>query len=257
MTTKFKLYILSTLTLSAILLSGCKKILVEQPFTVFTPEYFKTPTGMQSAVNALYSGMRFIYGPEGAVAVNEAGTDEYLAGDQTRSGAAGDLLTIANYTLGPTNGAILTPWNRSFNNINLANAVVNFAPDVALDTSLKSQLVAQARFLRGLYYLGLVSQFGAVPVDLGSGDFQFNQNPYQGFNRLPMADVLVKDYQGMIDDFTYASQNLPDKRPTNAFRLSKAAAFLMLARTYIFRGYSNVKQTGDFDKALYSSNYCY
>ncbi len=249
MTTKFKFYALCMVAIAGTLFSGCKKILDEHPFTVFTPEYFKTPSGMQSAVNALYSGMRFIYGPEGAVAVNEAGTDEYLAGDQTRSGAAGDLLTIANYTLGPTNGAILTPWNRSFNNINLANAVVNFAPDVALDTSLKSQLVAEARFLRGLYYLGLVSQFGAVPVDLGTGDFQFNQNPYQGFNRLPMADVLVKDYQGMIDDFTYASQILPDKRPAGAFKLSKAAAFLMLARTYIFRAYSTAKQSTDFDNA--------
>src|SRR5579875_2332378 len=143
---KFRRYAIHlVLIMSALLLVRCNKKLIEHPYTVFTPEYFKTPSGLQSAVNALYSGMRWIYGPEGAVAVTEAGTDEYAAGDQTRIGAAGDLLTICNYTLDPNNGAILTPWNRSFNNINLANAVVNFAPGVAMDSASKTTLVAEAR----------------------------------------------------------------------------------------------------------------
>jgi hypothetical protein len=60
---------------------------------------------------------------------------------------------------------------------------------------------------------------------------------------------LVKDYQAMINDFNYATQYLPDQRPANAFVLSKAAAYLMLARTYIFRGYSAAKQSSDFQNA--------
>ncbi len=250
----FKTSAISAALLVAVLLfQSCAKKLEEKPFTTFTPEYFKTISGSQNAVNALYSGMRWIYGPEGAVAVAQAGTDEFTAADQTRTGAAGDLLTICNYTLDAANGAILTPWNRSFNNINLANAVVGFAPDIPLDAASKTVLVAEARFLRALYYLGLVQQFGAVPLDLGTGDLKFNQNPFQGFNRLPTDQLLVKNYQAMIDDFTYATQNLPDKRPVNAFKLSKAAAFLMLARTYTYRAYSAAKDANDFAKAYAAS----
>jgi hypothetical protein len=249
-----KLKILTTTILvasAAMVMVRCNKKLVEHPYTVFTPEYFKSATGLQSAVNSLYSGLRWDYGPEGAVGITTDGTDEFTYADQPRTGAGGtqDYITLGNYTLDASNGAILTPWNRNYNNINLANAVVNFAPGVAMDTATKTGLVAQARYLRGLYYLLLVEQFGAVPVDLGSGDLNFNQNPFQGFNRLPTADILVKDYKAMIDDFTYASQNLPDQRPAGAFKAAKAAAFLMLARTYIFRGYTAAKQTGDFGAA--------
>jgi hypothetical protein len=240
---------LAFISAAILLFAGCAKKLEEHPYTVFTPEYFKTISGFQNAVNALYSGMRWIYGPEGAVAVTTAGTDEFTAADQTRTGAAGDLLTICNYTIDPGNGAILTPWNRSFNNINLANGVIGYAADVPMDAGAKNVLVAEARFLRALYYLGLVTQFGAVPLDLGTGDLQFNQQAFQGFNRLPQDQVLVKDYDAMIKDFTFASQNLPDQRPTNAFRLSKSAAFLFLSKTYLYRAYSAAKQPGDFTSA--------
>ncbi|MGC8751773.1 RagB/SusD family nutrient uptake outer membrane protein [Hydrotalea sp.] len=246
-----KLYFASVALFLVLISSGCNKKLQEHPYTVFTVDYFKSPTGLQSAVNALYSGMRFNYGPEGAVGITCDGTDEWTYADQPRTGAGGtaDYLTLGNYTLDASNGAILTPWNRNYSNINLANAVVDFAPNVNMDTTLRNTIVAQARFFRGLYYLLLVEQFGAVPLDLGSGDLHFNSKPYQGFNRLPTSDLLVKNYQAMINDFTYATQYLPDQRPANAFVLSKAAAYLMLARTYIFRGYSAAKQSSDFQNA--------
>ncbi len=242
-----------TLFLAGILLvaAGCQKKLAEHPFTVFTPDYFKTASGFQSGINSLYSGMRFLYGPEGAVGIGSVGTDEWTFGEQPRTGAGGtqDYLTLGNYTLDNGNGAILTPWNRSFNNINLANALVEFAPVVPISETEKNTGLGEVRFLRGLYYLNLVQYFGAVPLDLGSGDLKFNQKSFQGFNRLPLAEVLVKDYQTIIDDLEFATRNLPDQRPANAFKLSKAAAFHLLAKAYIHRGYSAAKQPGDFTKA--------
>lgn len=248
---QYKIFTASFFALACLIGTSCSKKLIEQPYTVFTTDYFKTPDGFQNAVNALYSGMRWNFGPEGGIAVTLAGTDEWTYSQQTATGAGGtpDFLSLSNYTVSSANGAILTPWNRNYNSINLANAVVKYAADVAIDPTIKNRLVAEARFLRGLYYLLLVQQFGAVPVDLGSGDLQFNQTAFQGFNRLPIDTVLTKDYAAMVSDFTFASQNLPDQRPTNAFRLSKAAAFLMLARVYTFRAYSSKAQTTDFQSA--------
>lgn len=231
--------------------SACNKKLEENPFTVFSPEYFKTPAGYQNGINALYSGLRFLYGPEGAVSIGVVGTDEYTFAEQPRNGAGGTADHLANgrYTIDPSNGSILTPWNRSFNNINLANGLVQFSADVPISDAEKKATLGEIRYLRALYYLNLVQYFGAVPLDLGSGDLAFNQKDFQGFNRLPTADVLVKNHQAIIDDLIYATQNLPDQRPANAFKVAKAAAFHLLAKAYIHRAYSVAKKPDDFAKA--------
>jgi len=231
--------------------NSCQKKLIEKPFTVFTTDYLKTPAGLQTSVVALYSGMRYMYGPNGALNTTNSGTDEWSLGDQGASSG----LDCGAYNLNSSNGDILTPWNRSFNNINLANAVIEFAPDVQMDAAAKATIIAEAHFFRAFYYFILVQQFGAVPLDLGSGDFAFNQKPFQGFNRL-VPDLLKKNYQLIIDDFTYATQNLPTKRPANGgFYAYKSAAYHLLAKAYLFRGYSSVKQTGDFKSAWDAAKY--
>lgn len=234
-----------------LLATGCTKRLEEKPYTVFTVAYLKTAAGMQSGVVSLYSGMRYLYGPNGGLNTTNSGTDEWSLGDQGASSG----LDCGAYNLNASNGDILTPWNRSFNNINLANGLISFAPDVSMDANAKARIVAEAHFFRALYYFSLVQQFGAVPVDLGSGDMAFNQLPFQGFNRL-VPDLLKKNYQLIIDDFTYASQNLPTQRPANGgFYIYKAAAYHFLAKAYLFRGYSAVKQATDFKSAWDAAKY--
>lgn len=251
---KIKTAAFSLLAVITLLLAGCAKKLQEKPYTVFTPSFYQTPAGLTSGVNALYAGMRFNYGPEPALAITVMGTDEFTGGDQVTASTGGQYVrSFAIYgggsPISPSDGSILNQWNSNFNLINLSNALIQYAPGVAVDTATKISTIAQARFFRGLYYLLLVQQFGAVPTDLGSGDLVFNQKPFQGFNRLPVTDVLAKDYTDMIADFTYASQNLPTTRPTNTFQLSKAVAFFMLSKTYLFRGYSTQKQSDDFKNA--------
>lgn len=228
---------------------GCTKKLEEQPYTVFSTDYFKTPEGLNAGIASLYSGFRFLFGPEGAVAMGVAGTDEWGMGDQARGGAAGDLTQLCLYTFGPTNGQLLTPWNRSFSSINLANGLILFSPEVPISDAERNVALGEIRFLRALYYLNLVQYFGAVPLDLGSGDLEFNQTPFQGFNRHSVPELLVKNYNAIIEDLIFATQNLPTQRPANAFRLSKAAAFHLLAKAYIHRGYSAAAQTSDFQNA--------
>jgi len=232
---------------TAILAGSCKKVLRENPHTVFTVDYFKTPDGIQNAVNALYSGMRFYYGNmDGTIAFN-SGTDEATLGDQGYNSSTES--SYGDYSINSANGHNSGIWSNSYPNINLANAVVEFAPDVAMDAAAKTFILAQARFLRGLYYFNLVQQFGAVPIDLGAGELMFNESAFQGFNRLPTADLFVKDYNVVIADLSYAAQNLPDQRPATAFKLSKGAALHMLAKAYLFRGYSAAKVGTDFDSA--------
>lgn len=257
MNTNFKFPLVITLVLVLSCFS-CTKKLEEHPYTVFTADFFKTSSGLQSGITTLYSGMRYVYGPEPSLAITVMGTDEFTGGDQVLTSTGGQYVrSFALYggpsPIQPSDGSLLNIWNTTFSLINMANGVITYAPDVNLEAGQKNVMVAEARFLRGLYYLTLVTQFGAVPVDLGSGDLAFNQQPYTGINILQNGSkdgILKKDYDAMIADFTFASQNLPDQRPSNAFRLSKAAAFLMLSRVYTFRGYNaSLKQADDFNRA--------
>ncbi|WP_256011408.1 RagB/SusD family nutrient uptake outer membrane protein [Desertivirga xinjiangensis] len=259
-----------TLLTLALLSQACKKILEEEPKTSFTTEYFKTPQGIQQAINTIYSGMRYNYGPTGGIAVTVQGTDEFTFGDQPRIDGTGDNLQhnqLGTYNINPDNGAIQTPWNRNYQHINLCNAVIEFASETGLPESQQNVLVGEARYMRAHYYMLLVTQFGAIPLDMGAGDLKFNTVPYSGFKRPaagPEREALVgKNFQAMIDDLKFASENLPDQRPSTpvngvqsftSFKLSKAAALLLLSKMYIFRGYSAHAQPDDWRNAYNAAN---
>jgi hypothetical protein len=232
-----------------IAVSGCNKILEEEPFTVFTVEYLKTPQGIQDAVNAAYSSLRYHYGPLGACLVNDGGTDEWTYGDQPRIGNGADMLQLTSYKITSANGAVGNPWFNTFPWINLCNAIVAFAPDISMSENAKKVILGEARFIRALNYMILVHQFGGVPLDLGSGVLKFNQKPFTGFNRENPTQLLVDNYQSIIDDLMFASQNLPVQRPATAFKLSQAAAKHLLAKAYLHRGYSSAAQGSDFQNA--------
>lgn len=239
------IHIFSRTLLVALLILGvgCNDVLEEKPKTTFTIKYFESEVGLESAIVAAYAGLRYNYGPIGAIDIAIFGTDEWTNGEQAQNA------TLNVYNISTNEGAILTPWNRNWWHINLCNAVIEMAPTVEMDANTRARILGEAHYLRAQYYFLLVTQFGAVPLNLGSGELKFNDNPNQEFYRLPMDELLVKNYQTMIDDLTLATQNLPDKRPADKFRLSKAAAFHLLSKIYLYRAYSAAAQAADFTSA--------
>jgi hypothetical protein len=243
-------YKISLFTLVLLVVAGCNNVLEEKPRTAFTASYFTTAQGLQDGINAAYTGMRFHYGSNGAIGTFAPGTDEWTYGDQPRLQSSGDNLPhreLGTYAITTTNNFINTPFNRTFPFINTCNAVLEYLPQVGTLTELQRQtILGEASYLRAHYYMLLVSQFGPVPLDLGTGELKFNTVPYLGFKRLT-PDLLKKNYQAIIDDLTVAVANLPDKRPVGAFKLSKAAALHLLAKMYLFRAYSDVTDNANAD----------
>lgn len=232
---------------------GCNDILEENPYTTFTTDYFKTRQGIQDGINAVYAGLRYNFGPNGALAIVNVGTDEWTYGDQPRTGQDNDVLGLGQYNITTTQGSILTPWNRSFQWINSCNAVIQFAPDVAMPDAAKQQILGEAHYLRALLYLNLVQHFGAVPLNLGSGDLTFNTTPstsfYRGSTPAARNEQLAQNYQAIIDDLVFATENLKQLRDANNFILSKAAAYHLLAKAYLQKGYSTAAESTDFSNA--------
>ena len=132
-------------------------------------------------------------------------------------------------------------WNTLFIDINTANGVLQYGVDADIPAATKTQLLAQAKFLRGFCYFYLVTTFGAVPLHT-----TFNTSPSTADAPAPLADL----YAQMIKDFTEAAAELPNTPTASMGKPAfKATALYLLAKTYLWRGWSSVAQGTDFTSA--------
>ncbi len=201
----------------AMVTNSCADFLEEQPRSSLTPDFFTTEQGIVAGLTAAYSGLRYQYGTQGGMSISCVGTDE------ATKGGDGSEEQINNYgvdILGA--GHFQTPWNRNYSFINTCNGIVDYA------TGNNTALVAEAKFLRAQYYYGLVTTFGGVPLDLGSGPLKFTTTP----NTTSVRNTAIEVYDAIVQDLKDAIEGLPAKT-TIPGRVGKAAAIHYLAKTYL------------------------
>lgn len=218
--------------------SGCTKLMEEQPRTFFAPSFFATPDGIRGGVSGIYSSLRGHWGTQIFIQLFNGGTDETL-----RGGAADvqhwftynqpQIKTSANDYTGI--------WNSMFININTANGVLQYGTDADLPATEKTQLLAQAKFLRGFCYYYLVTTFGAVPLHV-----TFNTSASAADAPAPLADL----YAQIIKDFTESANDLPNVPASGTGKpATKSTALFLLSKTYLWRGWSAAAQPTDFQQA--------
>lgn len=218
MTKRMKtLKICSAILAVALMAGACSKFLDEQPRSSLTPDFFTTEQGIVAGLTAAYSGLRYQYGTQGGMSITCVGTDE------ATKGGDGNEEQINNYgvdILGA--GHFQTPWNRNYTFINTCNGIVDYA------TGANEALVAEAKFLRAQYYYGLVTMFGGVPLDLGSGPLKFTTTP----TTTSVRNTAIEVYEAIVADLKEAIDGLPaiSNKPG---RVGKAAAIHYLAKTYL------------------------
>ncbi|QJW89783.1 RagB/SusD family nutrient uptake outer membrane protein [Spirosoma taeanense] len=222
------------ITLTALLSTGCEKILEENPQSQIVPSYFNSAAGVLGGIAGVYNDIRSQWGTEGFTVEMQAGTDEFLMGASAGSGIT--------YTYNGLNGSNFgSAWGTAFQDINTLNGVLQYGQTIDLPETTRKQYLAQAKFLRGFWYFYLVQTWGDVPLHT-----QFITVPSQEASRQPAAQV----YELIIKDLTEASADLPNQ-PTAPF-LGKAAtkpvAQLLLAKAYLTRGWLNNNVT-DFTQA--------
>lgn len=218
--------------------AGCKKILEEQPRTSFTPSFFTTTDGLQGGVAGIYSSFRGQWGTQIFTQLYNTGTDE------SKRGSAADVIHWFTYN----NAAIKSNtedyagfWNTLFIDINTANGILQYGAAANIPAATKTQLLAQAKFLRGFCYFYLVTTFGQVPLHT-----TFNTSASTADAPAPLADV----YAQIIKDLNEAAADLPNTpAPTTGKPATKATALYLLAKTYLWKGWSAAAQNTDFTTA--------
>ena len=221
-----------------ITITACKKVLDEQPRATIDPDYFKTAEGLDGGVAGIYSSFRGMWGTQIFTQLFNGGTDEMI-----RGGAA-DVQHNFTYTslMKSNTNDYAGIWNTLFIDINTANGVLQYGADISMDETKKAQLLAQAKFLRAFCYFYLVTTYGDVPLHL-----TLNTSVVAADSRAPIADV----YEAIIKDLQDAAAVLPDQ-PVAALGkpACKSTALYLLAKTYLWRGWSAAAKATDFTDAF-------
>lgn len=214
--------------------TGCEKILEEHPQSQVVPSFFTSSAGVLGGIAGVYNDLRSQWGTEGFSIEMQAGTDEFIQGASSGGGPV--------HTYNGLNGTNFgSAWSVAFTDINTLNGVLKFGQNLNEAEAVKKQYLAQAKFLRAFWYFYLVQTWGDVPLNT-----EFITVASQAAKRDPAAEV----YKQIIQDFTEASADLPDK-PTAPF-LGKAAckpvAKFFLAKALLTRGWLTNSQA-DFAEA--------
>jgi starch-binding outer membrane protein, SusD/RagB family len=215
-------------TLLSLFLMACSDILNETPRSTYTPDYFKTESGVMGGLTSMYAHLRYIYGQGYYYNACLTGTDE------ATYGSSGDLnfkvmdcSGVGDITASTSRADVL--WNAAFPNINTANGVIEYGAEVGVSDAL----IAEALFFRAFDYFMLVQTFGGVPLDLGSGELKFNTTPSRSSVRNTVPEVYT---EAIFPDLLTAIDDLPATgRVTGG--VTKTVARLYLAKAYLTYGW--------------------
>jgi hypothetical protein len=123
---------------------------------------------------------------------------------------------------------ILQIWQQHYAGIKKANIAIDTIPHIQFDATLNKRLVAEARFLRALYYFNLVRLYGDVPLVLHD-QTSINLSDLQ-VPRTAAATV----YKQIEADLTAAATDLPNiYTGADLGRATAGAANALLAKVYL------------------------
>jgi hypothetical protein len=220
-------FIFLALTVLCMALAGCNEdeFLEEQPIDFFTPgNSFENFEQFDAAVVDLYARARDIhYSTSNNSYMHHYGTD--MMKDARLSGAGSRL---GNYNaIEPTSGIVRFHWQNWFKIVSSVNIILTNLDGAELTPDEALQVEAESRFFRALAYRYLVYLFGGVPVYTDA-----IESPRTDFTRASEAEVFAL----MIDDLSFAADNLPGIGEVADGRVHELVARHYLAETYLSTG---------------------
>lgn len=234
---KSKISILS-LALISLISQACESYLEEEMVSdVSAGTYYTNAQGFEDAVKATYYYMKPFYGTERGMTVTVFGTDIHT------NGADGGHKVINYYDggLNPDEDYFRDTWRDFYQGINQANAVIARADEIPdLDEDVKTQRIAEARFLRALYYFNLVRFYGDIHLTL-----EETEGVETTANKTPAGEIYS---QAIIPDLEAAIATLPDVQDDYG-RATKPAAEFLLAKALMTRHYKSYGEANDAQRA--------
>jgi hypothetical protein len=218
-------YILS-ITVLLTLGTACTEdfVTLDNPNAFGSSSFWKTGDDALAGVNAVYNTLYY----DGLYMRLYLWIMDVRA-DDFRNTSPWWITAVSVYQTSPDNPCYYTSWQHLYTGIWRANQVLDNVPGIDMDETLKARIIAEAKFLRALYYFHLVIIYKNVPLITTSPIDASEYYPSQ----TPVADVWAQ----IIQDFTDAKTVLPKKEDyasEDLGRATKAAAAGYLAKSLMW-----------------------
>lgn len=142
-------------------------------------------------------------------------------------------------------------WKSLYDGVMRANLVIQKVPGVAsLSDELKTKYIAEAKFLRALYYFELYNFYGQVPLYDETVDL-----PTDYSNMKKPRNTVEEVFKFILDDLDYAAGSpLPAQwDAANYGRATKGAVYALRGKVYLYKkDYANA--TKDFEEVILDSS---
>ncbi|MFO7659233.1 MAG: RagB/SusD family nutrient uptake outer membrane protein [Bacteroidales bacterium] len=206
----------------ALLLSSCE-LDEYNPNTADMEKAYTSREGIEGLINYCYDGLYYFYGKIDGIGAMELGTDLWWSETKEKgfSQYGSDLNTET--------GTLRVYWQGFYTTINYCNLAIyyiNKVDDFSEDE--KNAKIAEAHFLRGWSYLHIVEQFGGVVL-------REMPSTVTGPDVAPKRSAESEFYDLIIKDLKFACDYLPPKNEAERGRVTKKAAYGMLAKAYLQR----------------------
>ncbi|MBY0477661.1 MAG: RagB/SusD family nutrient uptake outer membrane protein [Chitinophagaceae bacterium] len=217
-------------TIFLLFLLSCKKLVeVEAPINqLVTETVFKDSADATAAVVGMYTSMMqfstTVNFASGAITIYSG-----LAGDelQTTSTNAAVMNFHAN-AVSPENSLNYDLWRYAYEIIYQANACIEgLSASESLKTSVKNQLLGEAKIIRAFFYFNLVNLYGGVPLVT---TINYKKNAVMPRNSIDEV------YEQIVRDLKDAESTLSSGYVTSGrLRPNRFTANAFLARVYLFQ----------------------
>lgn len=223
-----KTYTIALTFLLVLAFTGCESFLDKEPQGNLTQTTFPTSASdALLAVNATYGTMLEVGFHSGTFPILDIMSDDARKGSNPTDNSS-EIGPYDNFKFTKTGNELKSWWATLYMGIKRANVVIEKLPGIDMDAALRSQYVAEAKFLRGLFYFDLVRAWGDVPLVLAL-------DPPNNLARSPKSDV----YSQIENDLLAAIADLEEKKSQPADQLGRAtkgSARALLAKVYLFKG---------------------
>ncbi len=252
--------IIKTLVL-AIGIYGCSDSFLEvPPQNGLNQATLGSPAGLDAALISAYSMLDgwnadWNAGPWGGQQSNwgfgDIMSDDANKGTESTDGVEWE--TLETFTWSPLEGLFNAKFIMDYEAISRANAAIKLANEVqGVSEEVKAQAIAEARFLRGYFYMDLYKMFKNVPYYTEEDNFFKKPNVDENGNYIEIIGNIKADLQAAADV-------LPNTQP-QVGRATKGAALAFLGKAQLWnKEYAAAKASFDqvVNSGVYALQDCY
>lgn len=211
---------------------GCEDAILDtKPSnTINSENFFQTPSDAIAALNGAYQTLQW----PNQYNFRLWTLDIIAANAEVGAGGGDDGLEtkqMASFIIEPDNPGVEDLWRGIWPGVAKANFVLARVPEMSnINSNLKARIIAEAKFLRALYYFNGVRLFGGLPIitEPASDDLLVERASVEA------------TYNLIVSDLTDAADVLPQNYGGGQFneigRATRGAALALLAKVYLRMG---------------------